>query len=319
MSETSAQLLRLLRLLQVHRDWTGTELATRLGVTPRTVRRYVDRLRTMGYPVDAVPGVAGGYRLGAGAVLPPLLLDDEEAVAIAVGLRTAAGGTVVGLEETSVRVLAKLEQILPARLRERVDALGSVTMPLTGPGGPVVEPELLTSIAAACRANEKVKFDYRTHAGEVGRRTVEPYRLVHTGRRWYLLGYDLAREDWRTFRVDRIGRPITPGSRFRPRTPPAEDLNAYISQRVSSTPYRYWARVLMYAPASFVAERIPPTAGRLEAVGEDSCILHSGANSLDGLALHIGLAGADFKVLDPPELAEEVRRVAERFTRATRA
>ncbi|MCD0447740.1 YafY family transcriptional regulator [Actinocorallia sp. API 0066] len=318
MSETAAQLLRLLRLLQVHRDWTGGELAERLGVTPRTIRRYVDRLRTLGYPVHAVPGVAGGYRLGSGAVMPPLLLDDEEAVAIAVGLRTAAGGTVAGLEETAIRVLAKLEQIVPARLRESIEALSAVTLPLTGPGAPTVGPDLLTALAASCRAHEKVKFSYRTHAGEVTTRTVEPYRLVHTGRRWYLLGYDVAKDDWRTFRADRISLPLTPGTRFRPRTPPAEDLTAYVSQKVASAPYRYQARVLMHAPADRVAERIPPTAGRIEVVSATSCILHSGANSLDGLALHIGMVGADFAVLDPPELREEVRRIADRFTRASR-
>src|SRR5215475_4349332 len=186
MLETSARLLRLLSLLQARRDWTSAELAARLGVTTRTIRNDVGRLRGLGYPVEARPGVAGGYRLGTGGALPPLLLDDDEAVAVAVGLRTAASGSVTGIEEASVRALAKLQQVLPARLRRRVSALQSYALPMPA-RGPRVDPETLTLIAGACRDHERLRFDYRTHAGATGRRLVEPYRLVLERQRWYLV------------------------------------------------------------------------------------------------------------------------------------
>src|ERR687887_2848173 len=220
MLETSARLLRLLSLLQAHREWSGADLADRLGVTPRTVRRDVDRLRELGYPVNASPGTGGGYRLGAGAELPPLLLDDDEAVAVAIGLRTAAGGSVAGIEETSVRALAKLEQVLPAHLRRRVNALQAFTVPAPGTG-PTVDAGVLATIASACRDHEGLRFAYQSHDGSSTRRRVEPHRLVHLGWRWYLLAFDLDRDEWRTFRVDRIGRPLSAGARFTPRKLPA--------------------------------------------------------------------------------------------------
>jgi predicted DNA-binding transcriptional regulator YafY len=314
MLETSARLLRLLSLLQTRRDWTGTDLADRLGVTSRTVRRDVDKLRTLGYPVEATAGVAGGYRLGAGAALPPLLLDDEEAVAVAVGLRTAAGGTVAGIAESSVRALAKLEQVLPSRLRHRLAMVHSVTVPLH-PGGTTVDPDTLTALAAACRDHQRLRFDYRGHDGAESVRTTEPHRLVHTGRWWYLIAYDVDRGDWRTFRVDRLLPRVPTGPRFVPRDPPA-DAAAFVSQAVSSAPYRYRARILMHAPLDVVADRASPTAGRLEAVDEHSCVLHTGSHSLETIVLYVGLKGFDFEVLDPPELVEAVRVLAGRFTRA---
>jgi predicted DNA-binding transcriptional regulator YafY len=315
MLETSARLLRLLTLLQARRDWSGAELADRLGVDVRTVRRDADRLRSLGYPVHGTTGTGGGYRLGVGAALPPLLLDDDEAVAVAVGLRTAAGGTVEGIEETSVRALAKLEQVLPSRLRHRVNALQSVVVPL-GSGAAAVDPGVLTLIAAACRDHDRLRFDYRDHDGTASTRTVEPHRLVHTGRRWYLLAWDTDREDWRTFRVDRL-RPRTPaGPRFTPREPP-NDVATYTSRAVSTTVYRYHARCTMHAPAGVVADRIPPTAGVVEPIDEHTCRLDTGANSLDELALHIALIGVDFEVHDPPELVERVRALAARLDRAT--
>jgi len=186
MPATSARLLRLLSLLQARRDWTGAELAARLAVTTRTIRNDVDRLRGLGYPVDARPGVAGGYRLGTTGALPPLLLDDDEAVAVAVGLRTAASGSVAGIEETSVRALAKLQQVLPSRLRRRVSAFQTYTLPVPA-RGPRVDPDILTVIASACRDHERLRFDYTAHSGAVSRRAVEPYRLVNDRRRWYLV------------------------------------------------------------------------------------------------------------------------------------
>jgi predicted DNA-binding transcriptional regulator YafY len=194
MLDTSARLLRLLSLLQVQPAWPGAELARRLEITPRTLRRDVQRLRDLGYPVHATPGVAGGYRLGAGAALPPLLLDDDEAVAVAVSLRTAASQTVTGVAEASLRALAKLEQVLPGRLRERTAALqqAMVTLPRTAPA---VDPELLMTLARACRSRQALRFGYRSRDGELSQRQAEPHRLVHTGYRWYLVARDTGRDD----------------------------------------------------------------------------------------------------------------------------
>lgn len=315
MLETSARLLRLLSLLQVRREWTGTDLAQELGVTPRTVRRDVEKLRNLGYPVHASPGVAGGYQLGAGASLPPLLLDDDEAVAVAVGLRTAAGGTVTGIEETSVRALTKLEQVLPSRLRHRVNALQSVVVPVAT-GGPAIDPDTLTVVATACRESQQLRFDYRSHDGAESRRTVEPYRLAHTGRRWYLVGWDTSREDWRTYRVDRI-QPLPPaGPRFTPRELPDADIAAYISRGVSTAAYHYRGRFTIHAPAEVVAEQIRPTAGVVEAIDEHSCTLHTGANTLDQLAIYIPMLGFEFEVHDPPELVDHIHSLIDRLTRA---
>jgi predicted DNA-binding transcriptional regulator YafY len=314
--QTSARLLKLLSLLQARRSWTGPELAERLEVGVRTVRRDVERLRSLGYPVQAAPGIAGGYRLGAGAELPPLLLDDEEAVAVAVGLRTAAGGTVGGIEETSLRALAKLEQLLPSRLRRRVNALQTYTVSLAG-SPPVVNANVLATIAAACRDRERLRFPYRDHEGAKSARTVEPYRLVLLGRRWYLVAWDAGREDWRTFRVDRIGPRVSTDRRFTPRKLPARDIGAYVSAAVSAARDRYQARVLLRAPLAEVAKRVPPSYGALEAIDDHSCLLRTGSEWLGGLAVYVAMIGVDFEVLEPPELVDEVRALAERFTRAT--
>jgi predicted DNA-binding transcriptional regulator YafY len=313
---TSARLLSLLSLLQVRRDWSGPELAERLEVGVRTVRRDIDRLRSLGYPVEATPGASGGYRLGAGASLPPLLLDEEEAVAVAVGLRTAARVGVAGIEETSVRALAKLEQVLPPRLRRRVNALGSFTVPYPS-SGPTVDPDALAVIAGACRDNERLRFRYSSHDGESSRRIVEPHRLVHTGHRWYLVAWDADREDWRTFRVDRIESRLSTDRRFVPRDPPAEDIAAYVSRGVSSARDRYQARVILRAPLADVAGRVPQWVGTLEPIDERSCLLRTGSDWLGGLAVYVADIGVDFEVLDPPEFVEQVRALAERFGRAT--
>jgi predicted DNA-binding transcriptional regulator YafY len=317
--ETSARLLRLLSLLQSRRDWTGAELAGRLGVGLRTVRRDIGRLRDLGYPVEATPGAAGGYQLGAGGALPPLLLDDEEAVAVAISLHAATTSSVTGLEESSLRALTKLQQTLPSRLRHRITAFHATTIPLTGPGPDRADPELLTEIAAACRDQRRLRLRYPGRDG-VTTRQVEPHRLVHTPRRWYLLAWDLDRDDWRTFRVDRIRGPVGPaGARFTPRRLPADDVAAYVSQSISSSPYRYQARILMHAPAAAVARRTSPAAGRLEAVDQHTCVLHTGSDSLDELALHVAVKGFDFQVLDPPELLPVLRALAARLGRAADA
>src|SRR3954452_1098698 len=313
--ETSARLLGLLNLLQARRSWTGPELADRLDVGVRTIRRDVDKLRSLGYPVEAAPGVAGGYRLGAGAELAPLLLDDEEAVAVAVGLRTAASGTVTGIEETSVRALAKLEQVLPARLRRRVEALEAYTVPLMA-GGPTVAAEALATIAAACCDQERLRFAYRSHDGTETRRTVEPHRLVHLGRRWYLVAWDAERADWRTFRVDRMDAQLSPGGRFAARELPERDVGAYVARGVASTRDRIQARVVLHASLEAVADRVPPTYGSLEPVDGRTCLLRTGADWLGGLAVYIAMIGVHFTVLEPPELAAEVADLAQRFARA---
>ncbi|MDI1463853.1 YafY family protein [Catellatospora sp. KI3] len=317
MLETSARLLRLLSLLQTPREWSGPELADRLDVSTRTIRNDVERLRSLGYPVHATRGAIGGYRLGAGANLPPLLLDDEEAVAVAVGLRTAASGSIAGIEETSLRALAKVEQVLPVRLRRRVNALQSYTVAVpSARRGPQVDASVLTTLAAACRDAERVRFDYRAHDGTATRRDVEPYRLVNWGRKWYLVGYDTARGDWRTFRVDRI-EPRTPGGpRFAPRPLPADDLAAYVSRGVSTAAWHYRARLIVRAPADVIAQRLPASAGSVEVADEHSCAVTIGADNPETMALWLGLLDADFTVVDAPELATALRALAERLHRA---
>jgi predicted DNA-binding transcriptional regulator YafY len=315
--ETSTRLLSLLGLLQSRRDWAGKELAERLEITPRTVRRDVERLRRLGYPVQARPGVTGGYRLRAGASLPPLLLDDEEAVAIAVGLRTAVSGGVAGIGETSVRALSKLEALLPERVRRRVHAVGMATVPYPS-AGPVADPETLLVIATACRDHARLRFRYRSHEGETSRRVVEPQGLVHTGRRWYLVAWDTARADWRTFRVDRIAAKPRPDRRFAPREPPVADLAAWVARGVSSARDRYQARVILHAPIETVVPRVPHATGTLEPIDDHSCLLLTGSDWLEGLAIYIANVGVEFEIVEPPELIQRVRDLAARFERATR-
>jgi predicted DNA-binding transcriptional regulator YafY len=318
MLETSARLLRLLSLLQSRRDWTSTELAARLGVTTRTIRNDVDRLRGLGYPVDARPGVAGGYRLGTGGVLVPLLLDDDEAVAVAIGLRTAAIGSITGLEETSVRALAKLQQILPARLRHRIRAFQSHMLPMPSPG-PQVDPDVLTVIAGACRDHERLRFDYRAHSGAGSRRDVEPYRLVSDRRRWYLVAWDVQRDDWRTFRADRIELRTPNGPRFTPRDlPPDHEIAARVARGVGEATWRYRARVIVYASAAHVRDRLPIPID-VEPINDDRCAFEPGSDNPQLLALYLGMLDAEFEVVDSPQLADALRRIAERYQRAANA
>jgi predicted DNA-binding transcriptional regulator YafY len=284
-------------------------------VTERTLRRDVDRLRSLGYPIKSTSGTGGGYQLAAGAHLPPLLLDDEEAVAVAVGLRTAASGTVTGMEEASLRALSKLEQVLPERLRSRVGTLHSFIVSVANKG-PTVDPAMLSLLAGACRDNHGVRFNYRSRSGAATERAVEPHRLVHTGRRWYLAAWDVDREDWRTFRVDRIEPSPAITQRFTPRTPPDGDVAAYVSRSVSYSPYPYRAKVILEAPVDAVTERVPPTIGALEAIDERRCRLQTGAQSLDMLSIYLGLIGVEFEVEEPAELVEHIRGVAQRLQRS---
>jgi len=295
----------------------GLELADRLEVSPRTIRRDVERLRELGYPVDSLTGPAGGYRLQAGAAMPPLLLDDEEAVAIAVGLRTAAGASVTGIEETSVRALVKLEQVLPERLRRQVNALQSVTATLAAPG-PTVDPEALTVIAAACRDRERLRFEYASRDGATSRRCVEPSGLVNLGRRWYLVAWDCDRAGWRTFRLDRLERPRPAGARFAPRPVPGGDPAAYVAANLAGGTARYTARVVLHAPAAEV-ERLPYRWGTVTALDDLRCELRTSDDDLDWLAMRIGMLGMDFEVLEPDALAERLEALAGRFARAAGA
>jgi len=303
-----------LSLLQSRRDWTGPDLAERLEVDVRTVRRDVERLRGLGYPVHATPGVSGGYRLGAGAALPPLLLDDDEAVAVAVGLTTAAGGSVTGIEETSLRALTKLEQVLPSRLRHRVKAMTSV---LVSVGSEVtVDPAMLGTIAAACRDRQRLRFGYCDNEGVSSGRAVEPFRLACSAHRWYLLAFDTDRRAWRTFRLDRFDGKLVLGARFTPREPPGEDVAEYLKQAFYGAPHRYVAKVIVRGPAEAVAEQAGDSAALVEAIDETSCVLHVGGWSPAEITVHLSRIGFEFRVEGPPELAAQLRVVANRFLRA---
>jgi len=316
MSETtSSRLLELLALLQGRRDWPGAELADRLGVSERTVRRDVERLRRLGYPVDSVRGPAGRYRLRAGTAMPPLLVDEEEAIAIAVGLGTAARASVSGIEETAVRALVKLEGVLPAHLRRRVGALGAATI-APAAAGPLVDPRDLTVIAAACRDSECLRFAYRSRTGEETRREVEPHSLVNRGRRWYLVAYDRRREDWRTFRVDRLAAPAGTGIAFSPRELPAPDASAYLERSISERPSRYAARVTVHASAEEMERRFPSYWGPFTPLGAERCEYRPGDDDLGWLATRIAVLGVDFEVHEPPELIEHLRKLADRLARA---
>jgi predicted DNA-binding transcriptional regulator YafY len=318
MAETSGRLLKLLSLLQTPREWPGPELAQRLGVSQRTVRNDVDRLRQLGYPVLASRGSVGGYRLSAGVAMPPLLLEDDEAVAIAVALGSASGGAVDGLEETALRALTKLLQVLPTRLGGRVDALRANTVRVTGRRrGADVAGALLAEIAAASRDREVLRFAYSDHSGSGTERRVEPYKLVNWGQRWYLVAFDLGREDWRTFRVDRMHATRGVGHRFRARELPAEDIAAYVASKTRQVQMKVSGRVIVHASASFVEDRIGSwTQGSIEPLAEDRCRVQIGARSPQDIAFWLGVLDADFEVEDSPDLADAVRLISERYARA---
>ncbi|GAA4374599.1 YafY family protein [Nocardioides caricicola] len=303
-------MLRLLSLLQTHRYWPGGELSERLEVSPRTLRRDIDRLRELGYAVDAVRGVSGGYQLRAGTALPPLLLEDEEAVAIAVALRAAASGG----EDTSLQALTKVIALMPPRLRRQMDALRSQTDGLPWSGGPVLDAGVITALAQACRDDEPVTFDYTARDGASSRRRVEPHRLVSAGRRWYLVGYDKDRQDWRSFRVDRVGGVQGSGQRVRPRELPGGDAAAFVAAGIRSMAQRYDVRLRIELPAEVVEADI----GRWATVTADGdgCLVHMPTDSLDWPVMVLARLGAEFRVDGPPELREVLAVAAERFSRS---
>lgn len=315
MLETSARLLRLLSLFQGRRYWSGADLAARLEITARTLRRDVDKLRQLGYPIHSASGTEGGYQLGAGTTMPPLLLDDEEAVAVALGLNRAASGAVHGVEEASMRALSKINQILPPRLNQRVAALQQMVVS-SGRSDSPIDAKALTALADACRDQRTLTFPYQDHKGAATSRTVEPFRLVHTGRRWYLVAWDKNRADWRTFRVDRMAELPKPGPRFTPREPPAKDLFAYVSRGWWSSA-QYHARIKLHVSAQIATARIADYFGLIEPLDDNACWFHAGASSWEHVAMHLSLTGFDFEVTTPPELVEQVRLLATRFQRAT--
>ncbi|MEU1120103.1 MULTISPECIES: YafY family protein [unclassified Streptomyces] len=318
-TDTPARLFQLLSLLQTPREWPGAELSERLAVSRRTVRRDIDRLRDLGYPVRASQGAAGGYRLVAGKAMPPLVLDDEEAVAIAVGLRAGAGHAVEGVEEASVRALAKLEQVLPARLRHRVSALQIATTPLTSGDGASIAPETLTVMASAAAGHERLRFAYRSGDGTQSRRLTEPYRLVSTGRRWYLVAYDIDREDWRTFRVDRVSEPFATGARFAPRELPKGDAAEFIRDAMWRGRQTHDLDITFAAPAAFVIARLPSALGPVEPLDEHTCRLRcTASDSVEWLAVRLAVMDCDFTVHGPRELRACITDMSTRLTHSLR-
>jgi predicted DNA-binding transcriptional regulator YafY len=355
MANTSSRTLRLLSLLQNHRYWPGSELAERLGVSARTLRRDVDRLRELGYPVEAHRGVDGGYQLAAGAALPPLVVDDEEAVALAVGLHLAAASGVAGsgspgngtaaaglpeatIAEASARALAKVTQVMPSRLRHRVEAVAAMTERATWApqqaGAGAINPEVLAATALACRDAERIRFDYVAASGEHSKRHVEPHRLVALDRRWYLVGYDLDRQDWRSFRLDRVATPAgqppprggsasraapvqATGARFRPREIPGSDAAAFVRASASARPAGQEVIAIVEAPAAAVRERIGQWSSIEEAASGRCRVTMTPPENSDWAVIALGVAGADFRVISPPEVAERIRDWGARFTRAT--
>ena len=316
MADTPARLFSLLSLLQTPREWAGSELADRLGVTPRTIRRDIDRLRELGYPVEATMGPEGGYRLVAGAAMPPLLLDDEEAVAIALGLRTAAGNAVEGIGEASVRALAKLEQVLPSRLRRRVSVLNTATVAMPPSEGPRVDPDDLALLAAAATNRERLRFAYESADGTGSRRLAEPYRLVAAGRRWYLVAYDNERDDWRIFRVDRVREPYPTGQRYQPREMPEQDAASFVASKMYAGLPTYTATVTLHAPAERIRLRLGEDAGVITPVDEQTCRLDGHADTVAWLASRLLMLGCEFEVHEPPELQRYLLDTAGRAERA---
>ena len=301
-------MLRLLSLLQTRANWTGSELAERLEVTDRTLRRDVNRLRQLGYPVEAVSGPAGGYQLAPGGALPPLLLDDDEAVAVALSLRLAARGGLPGFEDAAISALAKIEQVLPKRLGEKVASvqLSTVGLETQRGSGRSVTPENLVMLATACRRQERTRFDYLDAAGRATERHVEPYQLVHAARRWYLVARDRDREAWRTFRVDRISKPATTGIRFTLEDPP--DGRALVAEGLAVAVYPVQARVLLRVPFEEAKRMVSPTVGVVERQ-RGGALLRIGADDADWIARYLSSLPTSFRILDPPEVKEALSRL----------
>jgi predicted DNA-binding transcriptional regulator YafY len=311
-TDTAGRLLRLLGLLQRRISWTGPELAQRLGVDIRTVRRDVERIRGLGYVVDSVSGVTGGYRLGIGTEMPPLLLDEDEAMAVAVLLGVSASAALPGIERATLATLARVDRLLPPKLQRQVKALRAATVPLVRPSEPVPVAEL-APLAQACDGHELVSFNYNSRGGAKSTRRAEPYRLVATSRLWYLVAFDLDRQDWRTFRVDRVRQVRLTGHTFVPR--PLSDPGGLVAKAISSSPYRYQAQVRFGVPYDQLARRIPPNVGVVEPDG-DGCLVRMGTDDIDWLAGYLVGLALPFEIVEPPNLRQEVIGLAERILRA---
>jgi predicted DNA-binding transcriptional regulator YafY len=310
--DTTARMLRLLSLLQARPSWPGPELAERLGVTPRTLRRDMARLRDQGYPVEAESGPNGGYRLVAGGALPPLLLDDDEAIAVSLALRAAASGSLPGFEDSAIAALSKIEQVLPAKLRRRVESIDSSVVRIGGhrSGSAPMNVDELVTIAQACRGPERLRFDYRDANGVASARHVDPYRLVHAARRWYLVARDRDRDAWRSFRVDRISSIQSTGMPARHTDPP--DAAAFVAEGLAVGAYPSQARVLLRVPAKTAAAMVHPTVGVLEPASGGT-LLRIGADDHGWIARYLASLNCSFTVLDPPELSDAVRALAARL------
>ena len=318
MANTSSRTLRLLSLLQARRYWPGPLLADRLEISPRTLRRDIERLRDLGYPVDAHPGVDGGYALAPGAALPPLVVDDDEAMALAVAVQSQLADGSSG-DDATLRALTKIIQVMPKRLRTRLEAVRASTTPApwgSGSGDPI-DPAVLAVLALGCRDGERVRFDYRAADGTRSSRRVEPFRLVPLGRRWYLAAYDLDRHAWRTMRIDRISAAAGTGVPFAPRTPPFDDVATYVRARVqgAGAGRRYRVEVVVMAPAAAVTARVGRWAQALPRT-DTSCTMLMDTDELDGALFALGAVGAEFTVVSPPELAALATEWGTRFVRA---
>lgn len=311
----SERMLRLLSLLQTGRSWPGTELAERVGTSPRTLRRDVDRLRELGYPVRSTPGPGGSYRLVAGRAMPPLLFTDDEAVATVIGLRFAALTILDGADGATDGALRKLEQVLPPRLNLRTQAM-LATLDATARGTPVALG-LLDQLGSAAYANQDVRFRYTSRAGTASDRRVEPYRQVLLGRRWYLLGWDLDRRDWRTFRLDRITDLAVRGTTFAPRPLPRGGAASFVQASALVPVSRHRGVVRFQAPLSVVSERLTAESGTLEAVDDHTCRYVTGVDSWEWLSITLAMVGVPYTVEGPPELVEHTRAMAARLTAAT--
>lgn len=316
MAETTWRVLTLLSLLESRATWSGPDLAAELGVTTRTIRRDVERLRELGYPVHGEQGTEGGYRLGRGRRLPPLVLDDDEAVAVALCLRQGAAGALSGVGEPALRALTKLDQVLPARLSAKVHTIDDATAALPGRAAPRMDTDVLSRLAQACQQTVRARLGYTARDGARSQRHVEPYRLVTTGRVWYLFCFDLDREDWRTFRLDRIDGLHVTTFRFRPR--PSPDPVEHVHRAFSHPTWAYQVTVLYDAPLEAVQARIPARYGSCETAADGRTSVTAGADELTELALHLVWAAidldAELEVVDPPELRQELRRLSARVS-----
>lgn len=316
-ADPTGRALSLLSLLQTHRFWRCAELAERLDVTERTVRRDVGRLRELGYPVTATSGRYGGYRLESGAHMPPLVVDDDEAVALAVGLRYAAVAAIDGMEETSLRALTKIESLLPHRLRRRVTALHSSITSVPSPiGRDLVDPESLSVLAAACRDQELARFDYRAGEGSNTRRLVEPHRLVTAGRRWYLVAWDRDRDDWRSFRLDRLARPSATGGRFTPREIPGGDAAAYVARAIGSIPRERVATLALGAELDDVEDVLRWVDHVVVETATGATVIQIRGEDLGRLAMTVARIAftTSVRVIEPDDLAHAVERLGAHLT-----